>query len=166
MASDTKPETKDQLQAANSRLKGLTRKASEQIEALQGKMARASEKLNERDGAERALLVSATSGIVAGAATALINRGAIDALAKRWPWLARQQGYAKGVPHVVIGYGIEAVEVATRGKGPISTGREILNRSADAFGLLGIAQVASTWMDRAAAQRAQLQAAAQNQNRG
>lgn len=160
MADTKQPETKDQLQAANSRLKGLTRKAGEQIENLQGKLAKASEKLNERDGAERALLVSATSGIAAGTATALINRGAIDLIAKKWPWLARQQGYAKGLPHLLIGYGIEAVEVATRDKGPISTGREILNRSADAFGLLGVAQVASTWMDRAAAQRAQLQAAA------
>jgi hypothetical protein len=162
-----KPETKDQLVAANRRLKGLTRKATEQIENLQGKLSKAGEKLNERDGVERAMLVSAAGGIAAGAVTAAVNRGVIAPLAKRWPWLAQRQAYAKGVPHIIIGYGVEAIELATRGRGPISTGREILSRAADNLGLLGVAQVIGTYWDRAAAQQAQLQAAAaQNQNRG
>lgn len=140
-------EANELLARENRKLKTLTGSASEELEKLRGRATRFAARLDERDSPERTLLVSVASGVSAAVTTAALNYG-IRAIAAKSPWLNARVDYAQGLPHIVIGYGAATAELATRPRGAVSTGREILYRFGENFGHFGLYRVVDAYWER------------------
>lgn len=151
-------EQKRELEKANGKLKSLARKGEEIATKVSEKYEKVALKVAERDSVERTLLVSVISNVSAGAATVGAN-ALLTWVASKWPWLAARLDYAKGVPHLILGFGGASLEIATRGKGLVSLEREILYRTAETFGVIGAVRVGEALMNRSRAEKARYQQA-------
>lgn len=161
MEKDLKQLTKEKLASTVNSLRRRFGKNDEQLAKKEDKIKEVKAELAERDSAERTLLVSAASGTSAAVVTAVANAG-IRYAADRSAWLKQREGYALGVPHVFIGLIGAGATLASRPRGPASTGSEIAYRGFENFALFGLWQVFSTMGARRRMQQAQIQRALQN----
>lgn len=154
---ETRAENRE-LEKSARKMKNLAGAAKEQLANLSAKAEKFKEQIGERDSAERSLLVSVTSAIGSNVIQ-LGSSAAVDAVANRWPWLNKHRAYAKAVPGLVVGLGISAGELATRGKGLIGMGREITARLGDGLVVLGMSRAMDAYRQAQAQAQAQVKAA-------
>lgn len=135
-------EIREESKEAISELRG-TKRALNEISDIKDKAVKKAKSLQEQIAVHgtpgRRLAVDWGGGLTAQTLTELINWG-MRGIARKFPggFWGRNVDLLQGLPHVVIGNAVYAVELAMRDEGSLPSGyREWMSEAAKLFGQLG-----------------------------